>query len=103
MESSLDSHADKHYITFMHDDMTTVLTVRGQTSVPARFRKEAHLQPGQRLRWYRAAPNEFRVVVETPETAAGPLAALGYAEKFHPQDVPTTERAMRVLREGEHS
>jgi len=89
--------------TNMHDDMTTVLTVRGQTSVPARIRKDAHLKPGQRLRWYRAAPNEFRVVMETPEMAAGPLAALGYAEKYHPHGVPTTAQAMQVLREGEDS
>jgi hypothetical protein len=59
------------------------------------------LRPGQRLHWYQSGENEFRVIVETPEEAPGPLAALGYARRFHAGVVPTSDEAMSALREGE--
>ena len=89
------------YHATMHDAMTTVITRRGQTSVPARLRKAAHLKTGTRLRWHQTTATEFRVVLETGTGAPGPLAALGYAVRFHGAKVPTTAEALTEIREGE--
>jgi arylsulfatase A-like enzyme len=91
------------YKMIMHDDMTTTLTERGQTSVPAKLRKQAHLRGGRTLRWYAVSDREFRVVVETNENAPGPLAALGWALRHNPQGVPTSDEAIAELREGENA
>lgn len=85
----------------MHDDMITVVTARGQTSVPSKLRRRAGLQVGNHLHWYPVSDREFRVVVETNEESPGPLAALGWAIKFNRRGTPTSDEAMRELREGE--
>ena len=85
----------------MHDDMTTIVTQRGQTSVPAKLRKRAGLPGGAHLHWYAVSDREFRVVVETAEASPGPLAALGWATRFNRGGVPTSDEAMRELRDGE--
>lgn len=85
----------------MHDDMTTVITSRGQTSVPSKLRRSAGLTGGKHLHWYPVSDREFRVVVETTEESPGPLAALGFAVKFNRRGTPTSDEAMRELREGE--
>lgn len=85
----------------MHDDMTTVVTQRGQTSVPSKLRKRAGLSGGKHLHWYAVSDREFRVVVETAEASPGPLAALGWAARFNRDGLQTTDAAMRELREGE--
>jgi bifunctional DNA-binding transcriptional regulator/antitoxin component of YhaV-PrlF toxin-antitoxin module len=85
----------------MHDDMTTTLTVRGQTSVPARFRRAAHLKPGQKLRWEQVSETVFRVAVETAADAPGPLGVLGWVRRFHTGTPPRTDEVMHELREGE--
>jgi len=36
----------------------TVITERGQTSIPAQIRKQLNLKPGQKLRWQKVADNE---------------------------------------------
>ena len=97
----LDCPPGTRYNTFMHDDMITTLTERGQTSVPARFRRSAHLKPGQKLRWEQVSPTVFRVAVETAEDAPGPLAALGWARRFSTAPLPRTDEVMSELREGE--
>jgi len=81
--------------------MITTVTVRGQTSVPARLRKKIGLSSGKRLHWYSVSDREFRVVVETLEQAPGPLAALGWAVRYHSSGVPGSDETMRELREGE--
>jgi bifunctional DNA-binding transcriptional regulator/antitoxin component of YhaV-PrlF toxin-antitoxin module len=91
----------RHYNTFMHDDMITTLTERGQTSVPARFRREANMTPGQKLRWERVSDTVFRVAVETAEDAPGPLAALGWARRFSTGPLPRSDDVIRELREGD--
>ena len=88
-------------MTNMHDDMTTVLTERGQTSVPASLRHGAALRPGRRLHWQRMSDREFRVIVDTADTAPGPLAALGWARRFHRGRTPGSDEAMKVLRVGD--
>ena len=85
----------------MHDDMTTVLTVRGQTSVPATLRRLAHLKPGQRLRWRQMSNTEFAVRIDAGTDAPGPLAALGYAQRYAHGTPKTTDDVMHELREGE--
>lgn len=88
-------------MTDMHDDMTTRITSRGQTSVPSRLRRDAGLRVGTRLHWYPVSDREFRVAVETTEESPGPLAALGWAARFHRNGMPTTDEAMSELRAGE--
>ncbi|MCK5802140.1 MAG: sporulation regulator [Lentisphaeria bacterium] len=81
--------------------MTTVLTARGQTSVPARLRRNARLSPGQCLHWQAVSETEFRVTVETPADAPGPLAVLGWARRGRSGPVRTSDDIMRELREGD--
>lgn len=83
----------------MHDEMSTLVTERGQTSVPAGLRRRSGLKSGKRLRWYAVSDKEFRVVVETPDLAPGPLAALGWAKRFHSGKMQGSDEAMRELRE----
>ncbi len=85
----------------MHDDMITMVTKRGQTSVPSKLRRRGGLTAGKRLRWYGISDREFRVVVETVEEVPGPLAALGWAIRYQKRGVPGSDEAMRELREGE--
>lgn len=85
----------------MHDDTITVLTVRGQTSVPSRFRRQAKLKAGQRLRWEQISETEFRVAVETHAEAPGPLAVLGWARRFHRGKALRTDEVMKDLRAGD--
>ena len=60
------------------DDMTTTLTERGQTSVPAAIRKQAGLAPGQALRWEFVSEHELRVFI--PEDAKTPPNAVAMIE-----------------------
>jgi bifunctional DNA-binding transcriptional regulator/antitoxin component of YhaV-PrlF toxin-antitoxin module len=85
------------------DPLLSTLTDRGQLSLPARIRRSAHLKPGQKLRWEQVSESEFRVTVEGVETAPGPLAALGWARRFHSGAVPDSDAVMRELRSGEES
>lgn len=85
----------------MHDDMITTVTQRGQTSVPSRLRRSAGIKTGRRLRWYAVSDKEFRVVVESAESAPGPLAALGWASRYTRGRLPRTDEAMREIREGD--
>ncbi len=85
----------------MHDDMITVLTTRGQTSVPAKCRRAAHLKPGQKLRWEQVSATVFRVVVDRDAEAPGPLSVLGWARRFHAGAALRTDDALRELRAGD--
>ena len=85
----------------MQDDRTTILTKRGQTSVPASIRRQGRLKPGQKLHWHPVSDTEFRVTVPPLPEAPGPLAMLGWAHQFNPDDSRTTDQLMRELREGE--
>jgi len=83
------------------DDLTTTITERGQIAIPARIRQQLNLKAGQKLRWQKVADNECRVFLDPSEGAPGPIAMLGYARKFNPKDLRTTDQWMKELREGE--
>ena len=59
----------------------SIITERGQISLPAALRKAMHLCPGQRLRFEAVSDHEFRVFAPQPK-APGPLSVLGYARKL---------------------
>lgn len=78
----------------------TVLTDRGQTSVPADLRRELKLVTGQRLRWERVADDELRVRVLPGGEPRGAEAMRGFARRFRKTPRATADW-MRELREGE--
>ncbi len=78
----------------------TIVTERGQVSVPANLRKSMGLHPGRKLHWEQVSDREIRVSVQD-ETPVGPLAVLGYARRIHTKPLRTTAEWMRELREGE--
>jgi bifunctional DNA-binding transcriptional regulator/antitoxin component of YhaV-PrlF toxin-antitoxin module len=77
---------------------TTIVTERGQTSIPAHLRKEMHLGKGRRLVWKRVSPDELSVTVISAR-AADPLAMLGFARRF--RKTRRTSTWMAELRAGE--
>jgi len=80
-------------------DRTTV-TERGQTAIPARLRREYHVQPGTELIWEPMGADDWHVRIERKDARrADPLAMLGYARKF--RAVRPTADWLRELREGE--
>jgi bifunctional DNA-binding transcriptional regulator/antitoxin component of YhaV-PrlF toxin-antitoxin module len=80
-------------------DRTTV-TDRGQTAIPARLRREHHVDAGTELIWEPVGPDEWRVRIErTPVRAVDPLAMLGFARTF--RATRRTAEWMKELREGE--
>lgn len=79
---------------------TTVVTERGQVSIPAELRRDLDLAPGRRLRWEKVTPAELRVVVLPEDRPRGAKAMLGFARRF--RDRPrSTEDWIRELRDGE--
>ena len=77
----------------------TTVTERGQTSIPARLRKELSLTRGQQLLWERTGERELRLVILEKETPVGAQAMRGFARRFRsPQ---STAEWMAELRDGE--
>ena len=77
----------------------SVVTDRGQVSIPARVRKELSLVKGQRLLWEKVGEGEMRVTVLPEPKPRGAIAMLGFAKRFRPTRL--TEEWMAELREGE--
>lgn len=78
----------------------TVVTERGQVSIPAGLRRDLELAPGRRVRWEKVTPVELRVVVLPPEKPRGAEAMRGFARRF--RETPRrSDDWMRELREGE--
>jgi AbrB family looped-hinge helix DNA binding protein len=77
----------------------SVITDRGQVSIPAELRKELHLEKGRRLLWEKAAASELRVVILPEHEPQGSLRMLGFARRFR-RTRPTAEW-MAELRAGE--
>jgi bifunctional DNA-binding transcriptional regulator/antitoxin component of YhaV-PrlF toxin-antitoxin module len=75
----------------------SVLSQRGQISIPASLRKAMKLYPGQRMEFPPISNREFRVVVKR-SVPAGPLAMLGHARKLRPSPARRTSDWMRELR-----
>lgn len=83
--------------------LATVLTERGQISVPAAIRKKAKLVPGQRLLWHQTGQDTFSVTLETvPKKRRRAADLIGYAQRFFPDGVPgRTDEVLKKLRQGE--
>jgi AbrB family looped-hinge helix DNA binding protein len=77
----------------------SIITERGQVSIPAQVRKELSLVKGQRLLWERTGEHEIRVTVLPEPEPRGALAMLGFAKRF--RQTRRTEDWMDELREGE--
>lgn len=88
-----------HDILGIMNPLETMLTERGQTSIPAKVRRHMHLTSGTRLRWEELSGNECRVIVQRPQAGPGARAMLGYAASF--RKTRSTREWLRELREGE--
>ena len=91
------------YFFNMKRALSTVLTDRGQVSIPAAIRKKANLRVGQRLQWRLAAPGCFSVTVDAaPKKRLRAVDVIGYAQRFSPDEtLGRTDDVMRMLRQGE--
>lgn len=79
----------------------TTLTERGQISIPADFRAELGLKPGQKLLWTSPGDRTLRLSVCEPSKRKGAMAMLGYAKTF--RETMSTAEWMKILREGEEN
>ena len=77
----------------------SVVTERGQVSIPAQLRKELSLEKGQQLLWEKTGEHEIRVTVLPERKPRGAMAMLGFAKRF--RQTRRTEDWMAELREGE--
>ncbi len=77
---------------------TTVVTERGQTSIPAHLRKEMGLEKGKRLVWEKVSDEEIRILVRS-SAEADPVAMLGFARRF--RHARRTAAWMSELRAGD--
>ena len=77
----------------------TTIAERGQISLPADFRAELGLQPGQKLLWSTTEDRALRLTVCEPPKRKGAMAMLGYAKTF--RETMSTAEWMKLLREGE--
>jgi bifunctional DNA-binding transcriptional regulator/antitoxin component of YhaV-PrlF toxin-antitoxin module len=78
----------------------TVVTERGQVSIPARLRSALSLGKGNKLLWQQVSDHELRVTVVEESRPAGAQAMRGFARRFRPQPRRTSDW-MAELREGE--
>jgi AbrB family looped-hinge helix DNA binding protein len=77
----------------------SIVTERGQVSIPSHLRRELGLDKGRRLLWEKVGEQEIRIVVLPEAEARGAIAMLGFARRFRP--TRTTREWMKELREGE--
>ena len=84
----------------MHDkDDITVVTERGQTSIPAPLRRALKLARGDRLSWERISDTEIRLRLLKPKKKANPVAMIGYGSDLGITE--TSDAYMKRMREGE--
>ena len=83
------------------DKYTTVVTERGQVSIPASIRKELGLKTGQPLVWEKISDRECLIKVPRKKKPVGAIAMLGFAARFRGEKGRTTAEVMAELREGE--
>ena len=79
--------------------IVTMVTERGQVSIPAVIRKRLNLASGQRVTWEPISDHECRMTVVTGTHVPGATAMLGYAARF--RRVRRTSEWMAEIREGE--
>ena len=77
----------------------SIVTERGQVSIPSQLRRELGLEKGQRLLWEMTGERELRVIVLSDMEPRGAMAMLGFARRFRP--TRTSREWMSELREGE--
>jgi len=77
----------------------SIVTERGQVSIPSHLRRELGLDKGRRLLWEKVGDREIRIVVLPAAQPRGAVAMLGFARRF--RATRTTRDWMRELREGE--
>ncbi|MBI2895366.1 MAG: AbrB/MazE/SpoVT family DNA-binding domain-containing protein [Deltaproteobacteria bacterium] len=82
------------------DGHVTVVTDRGQVSIPAELRRELHLSAGRKLLWEKLSDRELRVRAIDERKPVGPLAVLGFARRFRRERRATADW-MEDLRTGE--
>jgi AbrB family looped-hinge helix DNA binding protein len=60
----------------------SVVTDRGQVSIPANLRQELGIEKGQRLLWEKSGDHEIRIQVLKETAPRGARAMLGFARRF---------------------
>jgi AbrB family looped-hinge helix DNA binding protein len=85
----------------MMDKLTTVVTERGQVSIPATIRKELGLKTGQPLVWEKISDRECLVKIPRKKKPMGAMAMLGFAARFRGEKGRRTASVMAELREAE--
>ena len=83
------------------DKLTTVVTERGQVSIPAVIRKEMGLKTGQALVWEKLSDRECLVKVPQKRKPVGATAMIGFAARFRGEKGRRTAEVLAKLREGE--
>jgi len=83
------------------DKQTTVVTERGQISIPASIRKELGLKTGQPLVWERISDWECLVKVPRKKKPVGAVAMIGCAARLRGERGRRTSEVMTELREGD--
>ena len=83
--------------------MVTILTERGQVSVPAKLRRELDMRPGRKLVWERVSQTECRVHIQpSTESRPDPIQAIGFGRRaFTKLPYTSTQDYMDSIREGE--
>jgi AbrB family looped-hinge helix DNA binding protein len=79
--------------------LATVVTERGQVSIPAEIRKKMNLTSGRRILWEMDSPTECRIRLQTERPPMGAKAMLGFATTFRASK--RTDDWMNELRQGE--
>jgi AbrB family looped-hinge helix DNA binding protein len=77
----------------------SVVTERGQVSIPSQLRREFGLEKGRKLLWEKLGEHEIRVVILPEVEPRGARAMLGFARRFRP--TRSTGDWMKELRDGE--
>ena len=81
--------------------MKTIITERGQVSIPAQLRRDMCLMPGQTVLWEKVSATECRLIVEPRAVIKpDPFAALNFA-KEHGLPQRRSDEVLAELREGE--
>jgi AbrB family looped-hinge helix DNA binding protein len=81
--------------------LATIVTERGQVSIPAEIRKKMKLQAGQRILWELASNGGCRITPAPARRPQGARAMLGYASTF--RRARRTREWMGEFREGEQA
>jgi len=81
--------------------MATMVTERGQVSIPSQVRRQLHLHSGQRVMWEVLSDHECKLVVVLDPHVPGAEAMLGYAAKF--RKPRTTREWLAELRAGDEA